>query len=84
MKRVAILGAGGMGTALAVLFSRSARTVQVWARDPLHAAELAMPHPLTREPLRVLAPPPDDFQQAAEERKIVSRGEDILTAAECG
>ena len=53
------------------------------ARPMLHAAEIAMPHPLTREPLRVLAPPPDDFQQAAEERKIVSRGEDILTAAEC-
>ena len=41
MKRIAILGAGGMGTALAVLFARSARSVQVWARDPQRAAELA-------------------------------------------
>jgi len=32
-KRVAVLGAGGMGTALAVLFSASARSVQLWARD---------------------------------------------------
>lgn len=31
---VAILGAGGMGTALALLFSRSCRTVRLRARDP--------------------------------------------------
>jgi glycerol-3-phosphate dehydrogenase (NAD(P)+) len=41
MKRVAILGAGGMGTALALLLSKSARPVQLWARDAAHAAELA-------------------------------------------
>jgi glycerol-3-phosphate dehydrogenase (NAD(P)+) len=41
MKRVAILGAGGMGTALAVLFSRTVRSVQLWSRDAAHAAELA-------------------------------------------
>jgi glycerol-3-phosphate dehydrogenase (NAD(P)+) len=40
MKRVAILGAGGMGTALAVLFARTARSVQVWARDASRAAEM--------------------------------------------
>jgi glycerol-3-phosphate dehydrogenase (NAD(P)+) len=40
MKRVAILGAGGMGTALALLFAKSARSVQLWARDPDQAAEL--------------------------------------------
>jgi glycerol-3-phosphate dehydrogenase (NAD(P)+) len=40
MKRVAILGAGGMGTALAVLLSRRVRSVQLWARDAAHAAEL--------------------------------------------
>jgi 23S rRNA pseudouridine1911/1915/1917 synthase len=52
-------------------------------RPMLHAAELAMTHPLTNEPLRVAAAVPDDFRQAAEERRIVSRGEDIMTAAEC-
>ena len=41
MKRVAILGAGGMGTALAVLFSKTVGSVRIWARDPGRAAELA-------------------------------------------
>jgi len=49
----------------------------------LHAAELAMFHPITRQPLRVAAPIPPDFRKAAEGREIVSRGEDILTTAEC-
>ena len=53
------------------------------ARPMLHAAELGMIHPLTNEPLRVAAPVPDDFRAAAEERGIVSRGEDIMTTAEC-
>ena len=52
-------------------------------RPMLHAAELAMIHPLTNAPLRVAVPPPEDFVQAAEERGIVSRGEDIMTPAEC-
>jgi glycerol-3-phosphate dehydrogenase (NAD(P)+) len=30
-----------MGTALALLFSKTVRSVQLWARDPAHAAELA-------------------------------------------
>lgn len=41
MKRVAILGAGGMGTALAVLFARSVRSVQLWARSASQGAEIA-------------------------------------------
>ena len=52
-------------------------------RPMLHAAELAMSHPQTNAPLRVSAPLPDDFWKVAEERKIVSRGEDIMTPAEC-
>ncbi len=40
MKRVAILGAGGMGTALAVLFAKTARSVQLWARDATQASEI--------------------------------------------
>jgi glycerol-3-phosphate dehydrogenase (NAD(P)+) len=50
MRRVAILGAGGMGTALALLFGQSARAVPLWARDPARAAELAR----TRENARHL------------------------------
>ena len=49
----------------------------------LHAAEVAMVHPLKNERLRVFARPPGDFWKVAEERKIVSRGEDIMTLAEC-
>src|SRR3954447_25807465 len=40
MERIAILGAGGMGTALALLLARSADSVHLWARDPERAAEL--------------------------------------------
>jgi glycerol-3-phosphate dehydrogenase (NAD(P)+) len=29
-----------MGTALALLFGKAARSVQIWARDPIHAAEI--------------------------------------------
>ena len=43
MRRVAILGAGGMGTALALLLrpGRSSE-VRLWSRDPGHAAEIAI------------------------------------------
>jgi 23S rRNA pseudouridine1911/1915/1917 synthase len=51
-------------------------------RPMLHAAELAMVHPLTNAPLRVSAPLPDDFWKVSQERRIMSRGEDILTPVE--
>jgi len=53
------------------------------SRPMLHAKELSMTHPLTNEPLRVSAPLPEDFLQTADDRGIVSRGEDVLTLAEC-
>jgi len=53
-------------------------------RPMLHAAELAMLHPLTNEPLRVVAAPPEDFVAAACERGIVSGREDMMTALESG
>jgi 23S rRNA pseudouridine1911/1915/1917 synthase len=52
------------------------------ARPMLHAAELAMLHPLTNEPLRVSAPPSADFLEVARERGIVSGSEDKVTAYE--
>jgi RluA family pseudouridine synthase len=52
-------------------------------RPMLHAKELSMTHPLTNEPLRVVAPLPDDFLGTAVDRGIVSRSEDVLTLAEC-
>jgi glycerol-3-phosphate dehydrogenase (NAD(P)+) len=41
MKRVAILGAGGMGTALALLFDKAEIAVRLWSRDAGHADGLA-------------------------------------------
>jgi len=49
MKRVAVLGAGGMGTALALLFARTAQ-VTLWARESARASEIAR----TRENARHL------------------------------
>ncbi|HSP15980.1 MAG TPA: RluA family pseudouridine synthase [Thermoanaerobaculia bacterium] len=40
-------------------------------RPMLHAVELDMTHPATNTPLRVSAPPPRDFLEAAESRGIV-------------
>ena len=54
------------------------------ARPMLHSAELVMLHPLTRQRLRVTAPPPDDFAECAVERGILSRDEDRTSAFECG
>jgi len=44
------------------------------ARPMLHAAALAMVHPLTGQPLRVAAPLPDDFREEAERRGLGTRG----------
>ena len=40
------------------------------SRPMLHAAELQMTHPLTNEPLRVVAPVPEDFREEAGRRGI--------------
>lgn len=40
MPRVAILGAGGMGTALGILLARNGNEVRLWARDPARAGEM--------------------------------------------
>ena len=41
MKRIAILGAGGMGTALALLFGKTGAQVRLWSRSEAHATDLA-------------------------------------------
>jgi glycerol-3-phosphate dehydrogenase (NAD(P)+) len=41
MRRVAILGAGGMGTALALLFAKAVPEITLWSRDQEHADQLA-------------------------------------------
>jgi glycerol-3-phosphate dehydrogenase (NAD(P)+) len=40
MRQVAILGAGGMGTALSLLFARSVAEVRLWSRDAGRAREI--------------------------------------------
>jgi 23S rRNA pseudouridine1911/1915/1917 synthase len=47
------------------------------ARPMLHAVALEMLHPLTGQPLRVVAPPPEDFRQEARRRGLASRPEDM-------
>jgi glycerol-3-phosphate dehydrogenase (NAD(P)+) len=41
MRRIAILGAGGMGTALALLVRETGMQVRLWSRSIEHASELA-------------------------------------------
>jgi len=53
------------------------------SRPMLHAAEVSLTHPLSRERVRVFAPPPDDFVEEARRRGIVSRDEDVSSLAEC-
>ena len=53
-------------------------------RPMLHAAELAMTHPLSGQPLRVAAPPPEDFREEARRRGIASLEEDEATSSERG
>jgi glycerol-3-phosphate dehydrogenase (NAD(P)+) len=40
MKRAAVLGSGGMGTALAVLLANSLESISIWCRDSEQAAEI--------------------------------------------
>lgn len=62
MNRVAILGGGGMGTALAIIFARTAGDVRVWVRDPEHAREVSetrvnrrhLPGVKIPDPIRIL------------------------------
>ncbi|MDG3003843.1 NAD(P)H-dependent glycerol-3-phosphate dehydrogenase [Paludisphaera mucosa] len=41
MNRVAVLGGGGMGTAMAMVFARSASDVRLWVREPDRARAMA-------------------------------------------
>lgn len=41
MRRIAVLGGGAWGTALANLAARAGASVTLWARDPAHVAEMA-------------------------------------------
>jgi 23S rRNA pseudouridine1911/1915/1917 synthase len=47
------------------------------ARPMLHAAELAMTHPVTNQPLRVVAPVPEDFVEEARRRGLETGRSDL-------
>jgi 23S rRNA pseudouridine1911/1915/1917 synthase len=47
------------------------------ARPMLHAAELAMTHPVTNQPLRVVARPPEDFLAEARRRGLETGRTDL-------
>lgn len=75
MNRVAILGAGGMGTALALLLSRSCGSVRLWARDPERARALAESRENVRHLPGVILPaavrPTGDAREAAEGAELI-------------
>jgi glycerol-3-phosphate dehydrogenase (NAD(P)+) len=57
IKRAAILGAGGMGTALAVLLDRRGKAVQLWSRSPEGASAIARSRENARHLPGVALPP---------------------------
>ncbi len=78
MRRVVILGAGGMGTAIALLLERSVESVSIWLRDPGRAERLAA----TRVNERHLpgVPIPDRVRVTADAGDA-ARGADLIVAA---
>jgi glycerol-3-phosphate dehydrogenase (NAD(P)+) len=75
MKRIAILGSGGMGTALAVLFARTADSVRLWCRDPELAAGIGRDRENTRHLPGIALPdlvrPTHDAAEATERADLL-------------
>ncbi len=78
MKSVAILGAGGMGTALALLFGRVLGEVRLWSRDPDHAAALARTRVNERHLPGIVLPEEIRIMSSA---KTAGKDVDLLVAA---
>ncbi len=78
MKHVAIVGAGGMGTALALLFARSTSEVRLWSRDPSHAREMAATRSNARHLPGVVLPSSIAISSDAQ---AVLDGADLVVAA---
>ena len=78
MKRIAILGAGGMGTALAMLFGKAETQVRLWSRTAIHASDLARRRINDRHlpGIRI----PDDILVTACAREAMD-GADLVVAA---
>jgi glycerol-3-phosphate dehydrogenase (NAD(P)+) len=79
--RVAILGAGSWGTALAIELSRSGHDVLLWGRDPEVAARIAADG---RHPRRLTGYPiPPSTRVGADLGEAFAFGETILVAVPC-
>jgi glycerol-3-phosphate dehydrogenase (NAD(P)+) len=77
---VAILGAGGMGTALALLISKSSTDVNVrlWCRDPEHAGQMAHSRINVRHLPEVMIP---DSIEITDKAAAAIGGADLIVAA---
>ena len=75
MRRIAVLGGGAWGTALANLAARGGADVALWARGPTHAAEMAATGVNARRlpgiPLHVGVRPTSDVAQALADATMV-------------
>ena len=73
--RIAIFGAGGMGTALALLWSRRNHRVALWGRDPARVATIARDRENARHLAGVALPDSititSDAAQAAQEAELL-------------
>lgn len=78
MKHIAIVGAGGMGTALALLFARSASDIRLWSRDPSHAREMAETRSNDRHLPGITLPPSIAISSDAQ---TILGGADLVVAA---
>lgn len=78
MNRVAILGAGGMGTALGVLLARGGHDVRLWSRDPSRARAIDQ----SRENARHLpgVPLPDQLRVGGDPRAVLNGADWLLVA----
>lgn len=82
MNRVTILGAGGMGTALAVLLARSGHAVRLWGRDPSRTESMGR----SRENARHLPgiAIPEDVVITCDPRQACERAELLVVAIPSG
>lgn len=78
MRRVVILGAGGMGTAIAILLERSVESVSIWSRDPGRAERFATSRINERHLPGVRIP--DSIRVTADVGEA-ARGADLIVAA---
>ena len=77
-RRVGILGAGGMGTALALLFERGGGAVRLWARDPATARSMASYRENTRHLPGVRLP---ESIEITADPGVATAGSDLIVVA---